>query len=308
MEIRKGFSVDRTRIPRDRLIRNRLKDSHNRYRENGILVDNPGSLGSILPFKIYISYFEYIFQFVLSVDYKIFMQIICYEEFTIAFKLIETPKYTISSIFPIFFKEKALCWCSICNPFITLELVQTFDITSATVMHVRIEKNFCSNLAWKLVYRVRNILKEDGDGDRRGWIDRRLRRKGGTGPRSASWNSMKLHIPFRRGQRRWFEYQRSLALFFSPRWFLDRNFDEIGEAKGETKLSLILDTGSSLLTPSSPPKNGSQRIRHAAEIKEVAKFSLRQFSKSNYLTIRHTDPRRGYFIKTCNPIQKRGRR
>lgn len=164
------------------------------------------------------------------------MQIIRYEEFTIAFKLIETPKYTISSIFPIFSKEKAsLCWCSICNPFITLELVQTFDITSATVMHVRIEKNSCSNLAWKLVYRVRNILKKDGDGDRRGWIDRRLRRKGGTGPRSASWNSMKLHIPFRRGQRRWFEYQRSLALFFSPRWFLDRNFRRDRRGQGWNK-------------------------------------------------------------------------
>ena len=50
-----------------RLIRNRLKDSHNRYRENGILVDNPESLDS--PFKIYISYFEYIFQFLLSTDY-----------------------------------------------------------------------------------------------------------------------------------------------------------------------------------------------------------------------------------------------
>lgn len=39
-------------------------------------------------------------------NYKIFMQIIRYEEFTIAFKLIETPKYTPLAVFFQYFLKK----------------------------------------------------------------------------------------------------------------------------------------------------------------------------------------------------------
>lgn len=97
-------------------------------------------------------------------------------------------------------------------------------------------------------------------------------------------------------------------LFLIPRWFLDRNFDEIGEAKGETKLSLILDTGfSPLPLPRKTARNESDTREQRSKRSPSFDSTIFQFWKSNYLTIRHTAGG-GYFIKTCNSIQKRGRR
>lgn len=170
----------------------------------------------------------------------------------------------------------------------------------------QIGKNSCSNLAWNLVYRVRNILKEDDDRGGVNWS--KIAKKGnGTGPRSASWNSMKLHIPFRRGQRRWFEYQRSLALFHR----VDSSTGistGIGEAKGETKLSLIFRYRLLSLPPRKTARNESDTRGQRSKRSPSFGSAIFQFSKSNYLTIRRCSAGGGYFIKTCNPIQKRGRR
>ena len=76
-------------------------------------------------------------------------------------------------------------------------------------------------------FRRRKVARANDSGvaGRKGWkIDRRFESEGegfegeevqapAIARDEASWNSMKLHIPFWRGQCQWFEYQRSLALF-----------------------------------------------------------------------------------------------
>lgn len=166
---------------------------------------------------------------------------------------------------------------SIYNPFISLEL-QIFeyrDITSTMMMRTSKLRKFL----FKFSVKTGVSRKEYFERGWRWWSERmnwsKIAKK--------RWHRstiglMKFHeiaysFPTRTAPMIWIS---KIACSFSPRWFLDRNFDEIGEAKGETKLSLILDTGFSprLLSP----KNGSQWIRHArAEIKEVAKFRFDYF-------------------------------
>lgn len=196
------------------------------------------------------------------------------------------------------------------NPFISLELVQIFeyrDITSNMMMRTSKLRKFL----FKFSVKTGVSHKEYFERGWRWWSERmnwsKIAKK--------RWHRstiglMKFHeiaysFPTRTAPMIWIS---KIACSFSPRWFLDRNFDEIGEAKGETKLSLILDTGfSPLPLPRKTARNESDTREQRSKRSPSFDSTIFQFWKSNYLTIRHTAGG-GYFIKTCNSIQKRGRR
>lgn len=108
---------------------------------------------------------------------------------------------------------------------------------------------------------------------RRGWIDRRLRRKDGTGPRSAHeipWNCIFLSD----------EDSAADDLNIKDRLLFFTHVDSStgistrsGRPRVKQSYRWFLDSGSPFPSLLPPSKNGSQWIRHGrAEIKEVAKF------------------------------------
>lgn len=151
---------------------------------------------------------------------------------------------------------------------------------------------------------------------RRGWIDRRLRRKDGTGPRSAHeipWNCIFLSD----------EDSAADDLNIKDRLLFFTHVDSStgistrsGRPRVKQSYRWFLDSGSpfpSLLPPSKNGRNesdtGGQRSKRSPSFGPT----IFQFSKSNYLndpTQWRSPPagQRGYFIKTWNPIQKRRRR
>lgn len=118
MEIRKGSSVDGTRIPRDRLIRNRLKDSDIERTAYWSIIQNRLTRSRRLTFIIL-----HIFQFIPSMDYRFLLK--NYEEFTVVLKLIETSKYILLLIVSNVLNHHFDAPCTI---HLTLEPVQIFDI------------------------------------------------------------------------------------------------------------------------------------------------------------------------------------
>lgn len=146
------------------------------------------------------------------------------------------------------------------------------DITSST-MHDPNRENSCSNLAWKLVYRVRNILKGDGDGVGEGELiedcEERVAQVHDR-PHEIPWNCIFLSD----------EDSAADDLNIKDRLLFFTHVDSStgistrsGRPRVKQSYRWFLDSGS----PSSLPRK-TQWIRHGrAEIKEVAKFRFDYF-------------------------------
>lgn len=81
-----------------------------------------------------------------------------------------------------------------------------------------------------------------------------------------------------------------IACSFSPRWFLDRNFDRDRRGQGWNKAIVdFLDIGSlPLLPPRKTARNESDTRGQRSKRSASFGSAIFQFSKSNYLTIRRS--------------------
>lgn len=186
------------------------------------------------------------------------------------------------------------------------------DITSST-MHDPNRENSCSNLAWKLVYRVRNILKGDGDGVGEGELiedcEERVAQVHDR-PHEIPWNCIFLSD----------EDSAADDLNIKDRLLFFTHVDSStgistrsGRPRVKQSYRWFLDSGSPSSLPRKTARNesdtGGQRSKRSPSFGSTI---FQFFSKSNYLNgptqWRSPPAGRGYFIKTWNPIQKRGRR